>query len=556
MPTWRPLSALGLIWSLAACDSCTSKPAPSMSPTRFVDEQADGVVEIRDLEVLVRAKAKAVEHLGRVVTREQLRILEHELELSLGFDPTTAEGLEKAGLRRHASIAIQLADGGRSALWVVPIADAGVFTKTVDRIVRSRATVDEVQPFDTEAGRGQRFIAQFGPRTIVVAATATYRDHALIGVGRQAEALVVRALEVVKAEASSIEAHPAYARLTEELGRSWELRFVAPRGRQVLSRLIAMTGELLPDVQALGRLELSRVQSVGGAVDFRDMRAVVRGRIELDPEGRSQVQRVFAAPVEEPGPVVAIDVPEAVVYVQAAGQAASFLEVAFPPGSPGRDRVVHIFTRVNRMTGVDVPVDLIPFLDGHAALSLGLRDLTGVALGALRSDPWAALWVTASAGFTNPRTVKELQARIEPRLTEQSIVKQPREVEGRTIQTWKRTESSRAFAETLEQDRAWIVGTEPRVMDEIARFGSAKASTARKTSFVSPGLLIEVRFQALSRALDRLRLGVLPLLYRSILGKALDLIRILDRAVLHVRPAVDGIEVDGELSLAGAGSAS
>src|SRR5262245_21703750 len=96
----------------------------SAEPLRYVGKSADAVLEIRDLGALAKHKKDLAAALADVIPAEQIASLEKELELSFGFTPTSEQGLELAGLPKEGPVAVELAAGGASALWIVPIKDA------------------------------------------------------------------------------------------------------------------------------------------------------------------------------------------------------------------------------------------------------------------------------------------------------------------------------------------------------------------------------------------------------------------------------------------------
>ena len=543
MPKWHPLSVWALAWALAGCDACAPSPVAT-PPTRFIDRGAEGVVEVRDIGVLGRAKAAVLARLSRVVTPSQVGSLVRELELSFGFDPTSPEGLRAAGLSPHGSVAIQVVGGGRGALWIVPVTDRRAFEKAIKRIVRARTPVDEVQPFETEVARGHRFLTQFGPKMVVVAAYVVHRGHAVVGGGPTAEALVTRAVQVSQDATASIEADPAYVLLTKELGEAWELRWVAPSGRKALSQMLQMVGRFT-NVSTPPSLSHA-VQSLGGIVDFEGGTARMHGRVHLTPRGRERLAEALETPRSGPGVLAALDVPAAVVHVRAAGRPAGWLEMVAPEGSALRRRVDRLFARVNREAKVDVSREVIPNLSGHAAFSFGLRNLGTVPFDELTRDPLAASWIAAGLGVTDPEWPRRLTARVGPRFFAKKTRATPRAGGGPPVRVLT-AEGSGALpaVEMFSVGDAWMFSTEPGVTDAIVN--QARPSGDRR---IAPGLQAQVRFRSLSKRLRELRSGDLPLLYRSVVTKVIELVGVLDRGELRVTPADGGLAVDATMALA------
>lgn len=543
MPKWRPLSGLGLVWALAGCDACAPRP-PAVRPARFIDPGAEGVIEIRDIGVLGRAKAAILARLGGVVTPSQLRALVRELELSLGFDPTSPDGLRAAGLPPNGAVAVLVAGGGRGALWVVPVTDRGPFEKAVERVVRARTPVDDVQPFQTEVARGRRFMTQFGPKTVVVAGYVIHRGHALIGVGRTAEGLVRRALEVSEAPAGGIDSEPAYVLLAKELGDAWEVRWIAPSGQKTLSKMLERVGRHT-GFSAPPHLG-NAVQSLGGIIDFEGRQARMHGRVYLTPRGRARWAEVLDTPSPAgSGALAALDLPDAMLHVRLAGRPVAMLGAVAPPGSPLRRRVDRLFARVNREAQVDVSREVLPRLSGHAALSVGLRDVESMSFRELARDPLAASWAAFGFGVGEPELPRRWTARVEPRLSNHGFTLGTRGVGEPSVRVLAaKRPGALPLLETFSVGDAWVFSTEARVTEQIVN-----RQRPAHGQHPSPGLRAQLRFGPLSRHLETLRSGDLPLLYRSVARKVVDLVRLFDAGELRVSPTGDAIAVDATISL-------
>ena len=137
------LAAAALLALLPACRACERGAADR--PTRFIARDAEGVVEIRDLAVLIRARARLPALVDGLMTPQDLEAVEQEVARSLGFDPTTEQGLEAAGLPKSGPLAVELAAGAAGALWVVPVRDEQRFEKALDHIARARANVESTE---------------------------------------------------------------------------------------------------------------------------------------------------------------------------------------------------------------------------------------------------------------------------------------------------------------------------------------------------------------------------------------------------------------------------
>src|SRR5688572_10207158 len=155
---------LAVAAALSGCRMCGSRP--SEPPVNFVAKDAEAVLEVRDVRTLVRLREAMTKEFSAFITPAQVDSLRQELALTLGFDPTSDEGLKNAGLRLEGSIVAQIEEGGRSALWVLPIEDASKFSKTVKDAATARIGANKTS---TE-GEITVMQSEFGPELVTVAA--------------------------------------------------------------------------------------------------------------------------------------------------------------------------------------------------------------------------------------------------------------------------------------------------------------------------------------------------------------------------------------------------
>src|SRR5688572_25457421 len=179
---------LAVAAALSGCRMCGSRP--SEPPVNFVAKDAEAVLEVRDVRTLVRLREAMTKEFGAFITPAQVDSLRQELALTLGFDPSSDEGLKNAGLRTEGPIAVQIEEGGRSALWVLPIQDEAKFKKTVQDAAAARIGANK----SAVEGEVTVLSAEFGPQVVTVAAFATKGGTGLVGAGQKAKELVAAAL--------------------------------------------------------------------------------------------------------------------------------------------------------------------------------------------------------------------------------------------------------------------------------------------------------------------------------------------------------------------------
>src|SRR5688572_27891372 len=100
--------------ALSACSGCEQKPE---DPARYLSRDAEAVIEVPELgEVPTRWK-QAIAYFEGIASERDQAELETQIRGVFGFDPLTKEGLANAGLHPSGGLAIEIADGGRGALW-------------------------------------------------------------------------------------------------------------------------------------------------------------------------------------------------------------------------------------------------------------------------------------------------------------------------------------------------------------------------------------------------------------------------------------------------------
>jgi hypothetical protein len=165
-PMRRALFSLAAVALLAGCRVCGT--TPSEPPIHFVAKDAEAILEVRDVRMLVRLREALARDFGAFITPAQVDSLRQELSLTLGFDPTSDEGLKAAGVKTEGMIVAQVEESGRSVLWVLPVEDAGKFGKTVKDAASARIGANKT----TVEGEVTVLSSEFGPQLVTAAAYA------------------------------------------------------------------------------------------------------------------------------------------------------------------------------------------------------------------------------------------------------------------------------------------------------------------------------------------------------------------------------------------------
>lgn len=540
-----PVLVLGL--SVSACKGCGQ--SESARPITFVSKDAEAVLEIRDLGVVARSRGQVLASVGGLVTTEQLTALEQELVLSLGFNPTTEKGLEDAGLPKQGSVAVELVGGGSSALWIVPVADAAKLEKAIDRVVRARTTIETTEKVKAGTKDVTVLSTTFGPDKLVVAAYGFDRGVAFIGAGRQAQELVVKALTPDAAKAGDVTTNPEYVALDAALGQPWEARFFGLRPDAAIARARQMIGRAggAQAAQMLAALpETKGVKSVGWALGFEKRAVEVRGRLRLDDATIAETKTIFADVPASPAGVRAAALDEAIVVAYAAGNLQALLRVLAPAGSPARAELDQTIAKVKADIGADLEQELFPTLSGHGAIGFGLRSLAGLDLRRLVEDP-RVLWTMIGLGSSKPEAILAIETKMEAELVKKGFQVAKRTVAGKEIHTVAQpgsTDPSGVLVESVSTGGARIFSTEPALLDRAITLAEKGASDPLNGR---PGVMVDVRFTVLTKALSELDLASLPVLYRAIAVKGLQVLRLLERATLEAAPADDGVAMKARL---------
>lgn len=542
----RALALLAL--SMAAlhvgCKGCGTEPSePSIN---FVPKEAEAVLEVRDIRLLVRLREGITKNLSAFVTPAQVESLRQELLLTLGFDPSSDEGLTKAGLKKKGSIAVQLEDGGRSALWVLPIADAKKFGLTVQNVAAARVGVSKTTTEKSKAGEITVLQSEFGPDLVTVAAYATKGSVGFIGAGKKAKALVSAALATTAK--TSVASHPEYAKQVGALGQRWELRMISPSGGKALSSALALLSRRM-SAPIADPGAAKHLISAGWSADLTRSGVKAQGKLRLDEEGLATAKKLFVPEGKTPAGVRAIDIPGAALLLQVAGDPDALIATLFPSGSPNRARLDAFFAKVKEDTDTDVEKEVLPLLSGHGSAAFGVGDLSNVPFRSLARNPMAALWTTFSVGVKDEKTILAIEKRLDPSLEGERFKVTSRNAAGKDVRVVSavspRTGATSTLVETFGKKGAMVFSNEPQMTNLIVA-----NDKGRDLLEGQGGLALQVRFDVIAERLKTFPVQSLPAIFRAMARKAVEAVGLLDRLTLHVSPAKDGLSMSGQLELA------
>jgi hypothetical protein len=538
------LVALG---SGAGCKGCAKK-SEQVSAIRFVSKDAQGVLQIADLGMLAKHKGDLEAALTGLVTSQQIAAIENEVKNTFGFDPATAEGLHEAGVPTEGEIAAEISADVSGALWIVPVVEPARFEKTLDRIVRVRATIDAVEKTKLAGRDATVMLTAFGPEKVSVAAWAFDSGFALIGAGPNARQLVERALSI--APGGDVRSNPEYAALDRVLDKTAEVRLIVPSVEKsaggALSAVSRFGG---PDLQSMLSL-LPRAGGVTGAgwtVAFEKKGARIEGRVRFSVDALARLRTIFGPGTPPEDGVRAVELEDAVVFGYGSGDLLALLREVARPDTELRKQIDDAFARIKQDLGVDVEKDVLPLLSGHGAVALGVGNIAGANVQQLLHNPARYVWTLFALGATDPSKLQAIEKKMDPEIQKRGFGVSARKIGGDEIHVVSDPATSMVLVESTTKKGALILSNEPTVTDR------ALAATPPRLLPLAgkPGLLGEVRFGVLARRLADLNVSTLPVIYRAVVSKALQTLRLLDRASLQIGPAEDGLSISARIQLTG-----
>ena len=557
--TRRRLLAAGLAAaSLAAVAGCKGFTTERPQPSRFVAGSADGVIELASVSVLADRKGELRAILGTVFPGGQLQALEGQIVRGLGFDPTTVEGLQSAGLPKSGPVAVRIADRGRGALWIVPVADTEKFSKAFRTLAENRASIDADEQKKVGKHTVRELSTSWGAGTITVATLAMREGFAFVGVGRRATALVLEALDLDPK--NSVLQNAEYQALDATLGKAHAARFIVPTAT-VSAAMLVNRRELGSDL--LSQMARS-MKSIAWGFDLSKAAIHVRGRVRVHDDALSRVEKILISKTPPPAGVLGVAALDGLLHVNLAGDPVALVAELAPEGSQARAGLEPAIARLNADLGLDVETDILPKLSGHAAVAVGVGDLSRAQdIAALIRNPAMAFWTSAGVGVTGDASeaIGALWPKVDPVLRGRGLIRDTRKIEDVAVTVIglpdatnpEKVPENRVVLETFDAGNAWLLANTRQRSDKLV---SAIHKPPKDPLAGQGGLRAELTFGGLATALrqvDVVKLagsGVGALTVRAMLAKILNVLDGLDAAILNVRAAPDGLSVELDVKLA------
>lgn len=525
-----------------SCKGCAGGGGGA-EPIGYVAKDASAVLELRDLGALAKNKKALAAAIADVVPPDQISALEKELELSLGFTPTTEQGLEAAGLPKEGTIAVEIAEGGTGALWIVPVKDVEKATKTIERIAKARASVDATEKIKIGDQDVTTLLSSFGPEKALVAAYTFHKGNALIAVGSKGRAMLERAL-AKKSDDGSVADNPEYTAIKKSLGDKWEARLISPNAGTSLTAALKTLATVAPArvarvIQSMP--EIRGVKSAGWVLGFEERTVKIDGRVRLDDAALADMKAVFATKSPAPKGVAALGFEDAVVFAYFSGDPQAMIAKLAPAGSEARTRLDETFNRVKEDIDADLEKDVLPVLSGHAALAMGIGSLSGLDLRAMLENPASILWTVFSLGAADPSKLLDVEKKMDEGLKSKGLLIASRTTAGaevRVLQGQREGQPPAMLVETVTAGGARIFSNDDkRTEAAVERAGGSPKDPHDGKA----GLVVEARMNNLATAVRSLDFSALPMLYRALIGKAVQILNVFEKIEVRFTPAEDGI---------------
>ncbi|MEM7674876.1 MAG: hypothetical protein AAF449_02610, partial [Myxococcota bacterium] len=468
-----------------------------------------------------------------------IRRLQQELTLMLGFDPTTLQGLKDAGLATDGPVAAELVGSGSGAVWAIPVEEPKKLLPIIDTIMKARGGADEASTETKEGVKITTFFVEFGPKKVIRAAHAVARGHLVWGFGPRSAELVLRAVRLAKKD--SVRVVPAYKKIVAQLGEAFDVRMTSPRGGQAIRSAVRRFARGYADV-----IEpvLARTTSAGWVGRYNNGAVQVDGWVGLDEQGQAMSKRIFVARGVAPVGVTAVDLETAVAFVQAGGDPQALLEAVAPVGSDLRKRLEARLARFKNELGIDLLGTLLPKFSGHVAASMGTGDLSNVPFGALVGNPLAQTWTTFAASTTDMAAMNAAESKLGDQLKARNVRMKARQVDDAEVRDLVplSDENADPLFSTFTYGGAWGFSVEP-VMAEML----IKNRKGRDRLQGQPGVFAELRIDRFVTELRRFQIRELPIIYRAVATKIVDYISLFRQLNVRVAPVAEGLRMQGEL---------
>jgi hypothetical protein len=298
--------------------------------------------------------------------------------------------------------------------------------------------------------------------------------------------------------------------------------------------------------------EIRGVKSAGWSLALKDRGATIDGRVRLDDAALADMKSIFALKSGAPAGVSALAFNDAIVFAYFAGDPQALIQKLAPPGSEPRAKLDQTFAQVKADIDADLEKDVLPSLSGHAAFAMGIGSLLGRDLRSLMANPANVLWTVIGLGASDPNKLLEAEKKMDPGLTSKGLIISTRTTGGAEVRVISgKTEMAEQppvmIVESVTAGGARIYSNDDKRTE--AAVESAKGSAPKDPHSGKAGAVIELRFGELAKALRTLDFNALPVLYRALVGKAVQLVGVFDKFAIHFAPADDGLAFSARLQL-------
>ena len=538
--------------ALAGCERCGSK---QLDPRTHIHRASEAVFEVNDIGILAKRQNQVVALTTGIVTPAQLDGLKNQMSRWLGFDPTDADKLKEAGLATEGRAVGSFAERGRDLLWILPVSDETKFKGTVKAMVETRRRVDAVKEEETKSIKITTYSTSWGNETLPVAAVAVKKGLGFVGMGPEAVKLVADAINL-KPE-NSILQHPEYQALDKSLGQSQFARLIVPTAtvsawEEAMRTSYASVGQakaLLPD-ESLVQV----IKSLGWTLGWEKQRITVESRFRLNQKTIEEIQTVLKPQVASSNIMNLINDSSSVLSVHATGNPQKLIELVTKPNTPVKAEYEALAAMVKAQLGIDLNKDVLSLLNGHAAASARLIDLSSVTnLQAIMQNPAALARYSVAVGIKGKEWKKRLDAillNFDSQLESKGLSRASRGEKGFSIDTV--SFNDQMIMESYISDGSWILSNDDKQFQSML---SKKAASKADGLSALGGLHARLNVVPLRMALEKVDVGRLsgsglggPMV-RAAIAKVLQVLARFEKLDAKIEGAPDGLAFKASLSL-------
>ena len=542
---WKKYLVLAACLALAGCERCGTKKA---DPRSHIHRSSEAVFEVNDIGVLAKRHKQLLALTTGIITPAQLDGLKNQMTRWLGFDPTDAAKLKEAGLATEGRAVGSFGERGRDLLWILPVSDEAKFKTTVKAMVETRRRVDATKEEETKSGKITIYSTSWGNETLPVAAVVIKKGLGFVGMGPASSKLVTDAINL-KAE-NSILQHPEYQALDKSLGESQIARLIVPTATVSASQaLVGQAQALLPDKKLI-----QVIKSLGWTFGWEKQKLTVQSRFRLDKKTIQDIQGVLKPIAPRSDIMKQINDSSSVLSVHATGNPQKLIELVTQPDTPIKKEYDALSAMVKTQLGIDLNKDVLSLLNGHAAASARLIDLSSVTnLQAIMQNPAALARYSVAVGIKGKEWEKRLDAillNFESQLESKGLSRTSKNERGLSVDTV--SFNGQMIMESYISDNAWVLSNDDQQL---------KALIAKKKATVSGGLSnlggvhATLNIVPLRTALEKVDVGRLsgsglggPMV-RAAIAKVLQVLARFEKLDAKIEGAPDGVAFKASLSL-------